>query len=254
MAALIAGPAWAQNGFDQGPRGIPETTQQPGGMPGFPGGLGTPGPVPGGNPGTMPQPGGVQPGFPGGLGNAGPGSGGYPGTAPQPGGRQPGGQGGGVNQAQLMQLARMELQDYGVQPVQRLHDGPMHAPTPASIPGARVITTADLVQLAQSGQPFLVFDTLGGDDTLPGAYNAVGAAQGGTFQDQTQQMFGQFLQQTTRGRQDVPMIFYCLSTQCWMSYNASLRAANLGYRNVFWYRGGIEAWSQAGLPTVPRQQ
>ena len=33
-----------------------------------------------------------------------------------------------------------------------------------------------------------------------------------------------------------------------MSYNASLRAINLGYTNVLWYRGGIEAWKQAGLP------
>jgi rhodanese-related sulfurtransferase len=101
------------------------------------------------------------------------------------------------------------------------------------------------------GQPYLLFDVLGGDQTLPGAIMAVNAAQPGDFQDQTQQGFGQFLQQVTGGRTDAAMVFYCASTQCWMSYNAALRAANLGYRNVLWYRGGLEAWSYAGLPTMP---
>jgi rhodanese-related sulfurtransferase len=31
-----------------------------------------------------------------------------------------------------------------------------------------------------------------------------------------------------------------------MSYNAALRAINLGYRNVLWYRGGVEAWKAGG--------
>lgn len=41
---------------------------------------------------------------------------------------------------------------------------------------------------------------------------------------------------------------YCLSPERWMSYNVSLRAINLGYTNVLWYRGGIESWKKAGLP------
>ena len=39
-----------------------------------------------------------------------------------------------------------------------------------------------------------------------------------------------------------------------MSYNAALRAINAGYTNVKWYRGGIEAWKAAGLPTQPAPQ
>src|SRR5262249_14167344 len=46
-----------------------------------------------------------------------------------------------------------------------------------------------------------------------------------------------------------------LSPECWMSYNGALRAIHAGYTNVLWYRGGIEAWKMAGLPTSqPRQQ
>jgi len=31
---------------------------------------------------------------------------------------------------------------------------------------------------------------------------------------------------------------------------AALRAVAAGYGKVYWYRGGIEAWTAAGLPTA----
>lgn len=46
-----------------------------------------------------------------------------------------------------------------------------------------------------------------------------------------------------------PVVFYCLSAECWLSYNAVTHAAELGYTNVYWYRGGINAWNKAKLPT-----
>jgi len=156
---------------------------------------------------------------------------------------------------QLRQMAQVELEEYGIRPTSQLHAGAMHGPTPTSIPGARAVTTADLFQFAMRGkQPYLIFDVLGGPQTLPNAIPAVDAAHPGNFKDQIQQDFGQFLQRVTGGRQDAAMIFYCASTHCWMSYNAALRAVNLGYRNVMWYRGGIEAWSSAGFPTQPARK
>ena len=150
---------------------------------------------------------------------------------------------------QLARLVQMEQQDLGVAPTAQLHSGAMHGPTPASIPGGRLVTTPELVQLMQDpNAQALVFDVLGGPQSLPNAIPVVPASQPGNFQDQTQQQFGQFLQQTTQGRKDRPMVFYCQSTQCWMSYNAALRAINLGYTRVLWYRGGVEAWQQAGGP------
>jgi PQQ-dependent catabolism-associated CXXCW motif protein len=140
-----------------------------------------------------------------------------------------------------------ELVDYGVPPQPTLHDGAPHAPTPNSIPGGQVITTVG-VQALESGQygPFVILDILGGQQGLPQAIRATPASQGGNFQDQMQQQFGQFLQQVTQGKKDMPIVLYCLSTECWMSYNAALRAINLGYQNVLWYRGGIEAWQANG--------
>ncbi len=104
-----------------------------------------------------------------------------------------------------------------------------------------------------SGVRALVFDVLRGPERLPNALNAVPAHQAGSFDDETQRQFGAFLKQVTQGRNDVPLVFYCGGMQCWMSYNAALRASRLGYRQVLWDRGGLEAWKAARLPVMPGQ-
>jgi PQQ-dependent catabolism-associated CXXCW motif protein len=147
----------------------------------------------------------------------------------------------------LDRLMQEERKDFGVQPTGELHTGGMHAPTPASIPGGQVITTKGLIPLLGNAElGALLFDVLGGQEMIPGARGAVPASQPGSFSDQNQQDFGRYLESLTRGNKETPLVFYCLSSHCWMSYNASLRAIHLGYRNVLWYRGGIEAWKAAG--------
>ena len=160
-----------------------------------------------------------------------------PGVQPPPGGP-----------ASLDQQTAWERRDLGVAPSQGLHDGGFHGPTPNQIPGGQVITTKGLAPLLQQGAQAYVFDVLGGPESLPNAIPMVWAAQPGGFDDATQQQMSQMLRQVTRGQADAPLVFYCLSAECWMSYNAALRAIKLGYRNVLWYRGGIEAWKMAGLP------
>lgn len=155
--------------------------------------------------------------------------------------------------AELLRMEPLERRDMGIPPKATLHSGPMHGPTPAGIPGGRLVTTReiyDLVRRTQGdrGSAPRSFDILGGAERLPGALLAVPAGQPGSFEDATQREFGQFLQGVTQGRKDLPMIFYCASNQCWLSYNAALRAIKLGYANVLWYRGGLEAWKHAQLP------
>ena len=153
------------------------------------------------------------------------------------------------------QMTQAERQDMGVRATNQLHSGAMHGPTPNTLPGGQVITTPGLVALVKGGQTqALIFDVLGGPEKLPGALFAVPAHQAGSFDDAVQREFGNFLKGVTQGKQDTPLVFYCQSTQCWMSYNAALRATKMGYKNVLWYRGGIEAWKAAGLPTQPAQQ
>lgn len=150
--------------------------------------------------------------------------------------------------------AAYERQDLGVPPTPRLHAGAMHGPTPASIPGGQVVTTQGLAALVQGRQaPYVIFDVLGDRDTLPGAVPAAWLAQPGSFDDGVQRQAVQLFGWASQGRRDVALVFYCRSRECWMSYNAALRAIQAGYANVLWYRGGIDAWRAAGLPTQPAQ-
>lgn len=145
-----------------------------------------------------------------------------------------------------------EMQDFGVAPTQQLRpSNELGGPTPTSIPGGRVIGTQQLAQLLQGGQAnILLLHAYGSMQHLPGAIPVGPAAQGGSFDDPVQREFGQYLQQITNGDQSRALVFYCGGVRCWGSYNAALRAMHMGYRNVAWYRGGIEAWQQAGLPVL----
>jgi PQQ-dependent catabolism-associated CXXCW motif protein len=146
-------------------------------------------------------------------------------------------------------LVAWEKRDLGVRAQNTLHEGAAHGPTPTEIPGGKLITTQELMALQQSaGQKLVLLEVLGAPQTLPNAFRAVPAAAPGNFKDQTQQQFAQVLQQLTRGDTNAPIVTYCANPECWMSYNAALRAINAGYRNVMWYRGGLEAWQRAGQP------
>lgn len=157
--------------------------------------------------------------------------------------------GGGVTD-QSAYAGAPETADFKVKPTAQLRPtDQLHAPTPTSIPGGKVIDTRQLQQALQSGQgnPMLLH-AFPSPQHLPGAIPVVPAGQGGSFDDQVQREFGQYLQQATGGDTARMLVFYCQGVQCWASYNAALRAIRMGFRNVHWYRGGLEAWQQAGLP------
>ncbi len=47
---------------------------------------------------------------------------------------------------------------------------------------------------------------------------------------------------------DSPLIFACNGGECWKSYKASVWAQSLGYKNVYWFRGGFPEWKAKNLP------
>ena len=145
-----------------------------------------------------------------------------------------------------------EDRDWGVAPTNRLRQQPHHAPTPREIPGAQVVRTRELQAMLASANPPVVIDVLSeeGHLTLAGALWLSGAGRGTNFMDPVQSVLVQLLGQVTGGDKARPMVFFCASSQCWLSYNAALRAAAAGYTKVYWYRGGIDAWVEAGLPTA----
>lgn len=146
-----------------------------------------------------------------------------------------------------------EDRDWGVAASSTLRRPPYTAPTPIEIPGARTVRTDELKRLlaaqAEAEKPLLLDVASGeGHVTLAGGWWWPGVGRGENFLDTIQGEVATRLADVTGGKKTRTLAFYCVNSQCWLSYNASLRAVALGYTRVLWYRGGVEAWRAAGLP------
>jgi hypothetical protein len=56
------------------------------------------------------------------------------------------------------------------------------------------------------------------------------------------------MQHLTRGDLTLPIVALGFNSERYQGRNLALRLLALGYTNVYWYRGGREAWEVAGLP------
>ena len=144
-----------------------------------------------------------------------------------------------------------EMRDEGVEPRETIKTSAYHSTTPLTAAGVATVATAQVVEMLR-GRPPVLLDVLGGSGhaTIPGAHWLPGAGTGKDFGDQTQARLGSRLAELTGGDKDRPLVIFCLSYECWLSYNTSLRASLMGYKNVHWYRGGVQSWKAAGLPTT----
>jgi PQQ-dependent catabolism-associated CXXCW motif protein len=143
-----------------------------------------------------------------------------------------------------------EERDEGIAPTSSRRTSPMHGATPRSVPGAKTITTRELVELYKSSRPVLVnvLDWTEGAFALPGTTWIQGMGKARLSSAELSEL--QSVLNRVAPDKNAPLVVYCLSWECWLSYNATLSASALGYTNVFWYRGGVSAWNQARLPVV----
>ncbi len=135
------------------------------------------------------------------------------------------------------------------------------APTPATLAGARVLTTAEAELCWKNGAVFV--------DVLPHSPRPANLPEGTIWREktrrnipgstwlpdtgyrelaaQTESYFRLGLERVTHSDRARLLVFYCLR-DCWMSWNAAKRALALGYQNVAWYPDGTDGWEVAGLP------
>lgn len=141
-----------------------------------------------------------------------------------------------------------EDKDWGVEATKTPKRSSYHAPTPTSIPGARVIMTLELKGLLESNKNIVVVDVLDSKtrNSIPGAFWMSGGG-GGQFFAAEKSRFSTALERLTSSDKARPLVFLCISSECWLSYNASLHALEAGYKDVIWYRGGTDAWRGASL-------
>ncbi len=56
------------------------------------------------------------------------------------------------------------------------------------------------------------------------------------------------MQQLTASQPTTPVVTLAWNADRFAGRNLALRLVALGYTNVYWYRGGREAWEVNGLP------
>lgn len=137
-----------------------------------------------------------------------------------------------------------------------LRQSPYSGPTPMEIPGGLRVTTDELRSMLKSTPLPILIDVASGNEheTLTGAYWLPGAGRGANFIDEVQASLDRFLEKVTEGNRNRALVFFCVNLECWLSYNAALRAVAAGYTAVYWYRGGLSAWRSAGFQLFPMHQ
>jgi PQQ-dependent catabolism-associated CXXCW motif protein len=135
--------------------------------------------------------------------------------------------------------------NYGVPPQTNLREGAkMNSPTPLTVPGGTVLRTPELVELTRKEQDVTLIDALpGSHSTIPNAVRIPYAGEDGSLGDKVQRRLKARLDNLTHDNLDAKLVIFCSGASCWHSYNACLRAMNAGYRQVFWYRDGLHAWT-----------
>lgn len=137
------------------------------------------------------------------------------------------------------------------------------APVPATLAGARVLTTeeAEAIWRANSGTFVDVLPRPPKPKNLPAGTvwrdaprkNIPGSiwlpdTGYGTLPPAMDDYLRRGLARASRGDKAALLVIYCLA-DCWMSWNAAKRALAYGYSNVAWYPDGSDGWERAELPT-----
>jgi class 3 adenylate cyclase/TolB-like protein len=139
--------------------------------------------------------------------------------------------------------------DFGVPADDVLHSL-FEGKTPTTAPGVTTLGTEELEGILRDKKP-LVIDTMART-----WYRSVPGAVGldfhdnthGTFTDNVRKRLEQKLGQLTGGDMTKPIVAVGWSVASFDGYNLALRIRHAGYTNVYWYRGGRQAWEVAGKP------
>ena len=124
--------------------------------------------------------------------------------------------------------------------------------TPMSVPKVRTIRTVELQQLLGQGKPVVIDPLLySWGRSIPGAIGLENVGYGGSTSDMVQDRLGRKMKSLTNGDLAAPVVAVGWNSERFDGRNVAVRLVALGYTNVFWYRGGREAWEVNGLPETP---
>lgn len=134
------------------------------------------------------------------------------------------------------------------------------APVPADIPDAVTLDTAAAVQLHTQGEAIFidVYPPKGlGPDPLDGHWVITEERESipdavwlpevgrGTLPPEALAYLERNLERLSKANKAAPLVFFC-TADCWQSWNATRRATQIGYTNLYWYPLGSDGWLESG--------
>ncbi len=141
-----------------------------------------------------------------------------------------------------------ESADWGLAADDELHTV-VAGPTPTTAPGITTAHTADLPALLDTLKPIVIDPLLyTWGKSIPGAIGLMNAGSGSSGSDSVLERLRKKMQALTKGDLSAPIVAVSFNSERYDGRNLALRFVALGYTNVYWYRGGREAWEVAGLP------
>lgn len=125
-------------------------------------------------------------------------------------------------------------------------------PLPRGLPGIPVLTTRELQSLIEKEPRVVLLDAFRDTQhmTLPNSVWIPGMGEAFLGAGELWRI-DQALKVVTDHDYERPIVIFHRSVKFgWDGYHAMLRVLGAGYHNLYWYRGGADAWFDAGLPVV----
>ncbi|MBU1690237.1 MAG: rhodanese-like domain-containing protein [Gammaproteobacteria bacterium] len=111
---------------------------------------------------------------------------------------------------------------------------------PNSVPGTIRVSAEQAVELILANPRMTIIDSRHTEEFAKGHIEAaINLIDTGTNSES--------LTRLTHGK-DYPVLFYCNGERCPRSSNAAKTAVALGYKKVYWFRGGWNEWVDKKLP------
>jgi TolB-like protein len=152
--------------------------------------------------------------------------------------------------------------DPGLSIDEGLRSGNRFSLTPIGASGLSVVRASELKALIDAtangpGELPLLLSTncapLCFDIDIPGAVSVPAAYISDPLDDQVRQELKSWLDQQLNGQTSRRLITFSWNAERWHARNLALELVELGYPNVSWYRGGVEAWDVAGYPVIEKR-
>lgn len=141
-----------------------------------------------------------------------------------------------------------EKDNFGIRPTTAYRIGSSHGPTPKRHPYAKTVTTEQLQGFTTITRgSYELINVLESEalQLIPYSQHMPTLGLASKNKEKYRSHFKELLSEFDKNDH---FITYCQDPECWVSYNAITRLYEHGFRNLYWYRGGIHAWREAKLP------